>query len=124
MALSGVGAAEYLPHIFGYDSVARPKPAGDIVHAFAAAIGASPAEVVVVGDNLHDLDMARAAGAGAAIGVLTGNSGPEDLAPHADAVLASIRDLPDWLRGAGDQPASAAGQNPGSSTSLAEKGQR
>jgi phosphoglycolate phosphatase len=103
MALSGVGALAYLPHIFGYDSVARPKPAGDIVHAFAAAIGASPPEVAVVGDNLHDLDMARAAGAGAAIGVLTGNSSREDLAPHADAVLASIRDLPVWLNGDADQ---------------------
>jgi phosphoglycolate phosphatase len=100
MALAGVGATAYLPHIFGYDSVARPKPAGDIVHAFAAAIGASPAEVVVVGDNLHDLDMARAAGAGAAVGVLTGNSSAVDLAPRADTVLGSIRDLPSWLKGA------------------------
>lgn len=96
-ALAGVGAGKHLPHIFGYDSVPNPKPAGDIVHAFAAAIGATPAEVAVVGDNLHDLDMARAAGAGAAIGVLTGNSTAADLAPHADAVLASISDLPAWL---------------------------
>jgi phosphoglycolate phosphatase len=96
-AIRGVGAAQYLPHVFGYDSVVRPKPAADIVHAFAQAIGVAPAELVVVGDNLHDIDMARAAGAGAALGVLTGNSRREDLAPHADAVLLSIGDLPDWL---------------------------
>jgi phosphoglycolate phosphatase len=109
-ALGSVGADRYLPHVYGYDSVARPKPAPDIVQAFAAAIGATPAEVVVIGDNLHDIAMARAAGAGAALGVLTGNSSREHLAAHADAVLESIRDLPDWLVTAGAQPGSAAGQ--------------
>ena len=75
-----------------------PKPAPDIVYAFSKAIGARPSEIVVVGDNPHDIEMARNAGAGAAIGVLTGNSDREHLAPLADAVLESVRDLPDWLR--------------------------
>lgn len=109
-ALRGVSADRYLPHVFGYDSVARPKPAPDIVHAFAAAIAATPAEVVVIGDNLHDIAMGRAAGAGATLGVLTGNSSREHLAARADAVLASIRDLPGWLAAAGDQPGSASGR--------------
>ena len=109
-ALRGVGADRYLPHVYGYDSVARPKPAPDIVHGFAAAIGATPAEVVVIGDNLHDIAMARAAGAGAALGVLTGNSSREHLAGQADAVLVSIRDLPGWLVTAGGQAGSASGQ--------------
>ena len=65
----------------------------------------------MIGDNLHDIAMARAAGAGAALGVLTGNSSRGHLAPHADVVLASIRDLPSWLAGAGcDQPRSASGR--------------
>jgi len=102
-AIRGVGAAQYLPHVFGYDSVVRPKPAADIVHAFAATIGAEPSQVVVIGDNLHDIAMARAGGAGAALGVLTGNSSRDDLARHADAVLGSIHDLPQWLASAGDQ---------------------
>jgi phosphoglycolate phosphatase len=96
-ALRGIGADRFLPYVFGYDSVAQSKPAPDIVHAFAAAIAAEPNEIVVVGDNLHDLDMARAAGAGLAIGVLTGNSAAADLMPHADIVLPSIRELPAWL---------------------------
>jgi phosphoglycolate phosphatase len=98
-ALSALGLDRFLPHVFGYDSVPRPKPAPDTVHAFCAAIAASPREIVVIGDNPHDLEMARNAGAGAAIGVLTGNSGSQDLAPLADAVLDSVADLPDWLRG-------------------------
>ncbi len=96
-ALQALGVAAHLPHVFGYDSVARPKPAPDMVHAFAAATGLTPAEIVVVGDNNHDLAMARAAGAGAAVGVLTGNSSADDLARLADAVLDSIGDLPEWL---------------------------
>jgi phosphoglycolate phosphatase len=96
-ALAALGLAEYLPHVFGYDSVPRPKPAPDIVHAFSRAIGVPPGEIVVIGDNPHDIEMARSAGAGAAIGVLTGNSGRDDLAPLADAVLDSVCDLPAWL---------------------------
>jgi phosphoglycolate phosphatase-like HAD superfamily hydrolase len=80
-ALAMLGVSPYLPHVFGYDSVPRPKPAPDMVHAFAAATGLDPGEIAVVGDNVHDLHMARAAGAGAAIGVLTGNAQAEDLAP-------------------------------------------
>jgi phosphoglycolate phosphatase len=97
-ALAALGISHFLPHVYGYDSVPHPKPAPDIVFAFSKVIGARPSEVVVVGDNPHDLEMARSAGAGAAIGVLTGNSGREELAPLADAVLESVRDLPEWLR--------------------------
>jgi phosphoglycolate phosphatase len=42
--------------------------------------------------------MARSAGAGAALGVLTGNSSADELAPLADAVLVSVCALPEWLR--------------------------
>lgn len=86
-----------LEHRLGYDSVENPKPAPDMVHAFCDATGLAAAEVVVVGDNTHDLEMARAAGAGWAIGVLTGNGGRDDLAPLADTILDSVADLPDWL---------------------------
>lgn len=97
-ALAALGISHFLPHVFGYDSVQHPKPAPDIVYAFSRVIGARPSEIVVVGDNPHDIEMARSAGAGAAIGVLTGNSDREHLAPLADAVLESVRDLPAWLR--------------------------
>jgi phosphoglycolate phosphatase len=96
-AIAALGIEDFLPYVFGYDSVAHPKPAPDIVLAFAAATGVDPSDIAVVGDNLYDMEMARAAGAGAAVGVLTGNSGENDLAPHADVVLPSIRELPAWL---------------------------
>jgi phosphoglycolate phosphatase len=50
-------------------------------------------DVAVVGDNLHDLDMGRRAGAGLVVGVLTGNSERADLTAHADHVLESIVEL-------------------------------
>jgi phosphoglycolate phosphatase len=68
-----------------------------MVLAFAEDAGLDPAEVVVIGDNPHVLSMAREAGAGAAIGVTSGNSRADDLAPLADAVLPSVRELPAWL---------------------------
>jgi phosphoglycolate phosphatase len=96
-ALDALGVGDRLPYVFGYDSVPSPKPAPDIVHAFADVVGVRPVEVAVVGDNRHDLAMARSSGAGAAIGVLSGNSGSDDLAPLADVILPSIRELPEWL---------------------------
>lgn len=93
-----LGVADLLCAILGYDSVARPKPAADMVLAFCAEAGIEPGEVAVVGDNLHDLVMARAAGAALAIGVLTGNGTREDLGAYADHIIDSIEDLPRLLQ--------------------------
>jgi phosphoglycolate phosphatase len=92
------GVADLLSVILGYDAVVRPKPAADMVLAFCAQSAIAPGEVAVVGDNLHDLVMARAAGAALAVGVLTGNGTREDLAPFADHIIASIEDLPHLLQ--------------------------
>ncbi|MCB1425280.1 MAG: HAD family hydrolase [Zhengella sp.] len=83
--------------ILGYDSVPRAKPWPDMIHAFAGHAAVAPGAVAMVGDNLHDLEAARRAGAGLAIGVLSGTSGHGDLASLADVVLDSVADLPAWL---------------------------
>jgi phosphoglycolate phosphatase len=67
-----------------------------MVLSFCESTGLQPTQVLMVGDNAHDLHMARAAGA-VAVGVLSGNSLEPDLAPYADAVLGSIVDLEQWL---------------------------
>jgi phosphoglycolate phosphatase len=64
-----------------------------MVHGFCAATGLTAAEVAVVGDNLHDLEMGRSAGAGLVVGVLTGTGEHADLSAHADYVLRSIVEL-------------------------------
>ncbi|MCX8508341.1 MAG: HAD family hydrolase [Rhodobacteraceae bacterium] len=82
--------------VAGFDSGWGGKPAPGQMNAFLSATGLAPAEVAMVGDSLHDLEAGRAAGM-RTVAVLTGIAGAEDLAPHADVVLADISGLPDWI---------------------------
>ena len=68
------------------------KPAPDPVLAVCQAFATEPSRVAVVGDAAADLAMARAAGAGRVIGVLSGVGSATDLAT-ADVVLASVAEL-------------------------------
>ena len=96
--MRALNAADLFDIILGADSVARPKPSGDMIHAFADAVGIKANEVAMVGDNPHDMETAHDAGAGLAIGVLSGNSAHVHLAPLADHVIDSIAELPALLR--------------------------
>jgi phosphoglycolate phosphatase len=91
------GLAELVEFHCGYDSGHGTKPAPGMVHAFCDAVGLAPADVAVVGDNFHDLEMGLMAGAGLRIGVLTGTSARSDLEPHAHFVIESIAELPALL---------------------------
>lgn len=95
--LLALGIAQMFDAAFGYDAVANPKPAADPVVAFCDLTGLRAAEIAVVGDNRHDLEMARAAGAGMTIGVLSGTGTRESLAPLADTIIDSVAELPDLL---------------------------
>jgi phosphoglycolate phosphatase len=79
--------------IVGYDSGHGGKPEPGMVLAFAAHLGLDPAEVAMVGDSIHDLHAARAAGA-LAVAVLSGPATREELAPHADHIVDDIGALP------------------------------
>jgi phosphoglycolate phosphatase len=96
--MRALDAADLFDIILGADSVARPKPFGDMIHAFAGAVGIKASEVAMVGDNPHDMETAHDAGAGLAIGVLSGNAAEDHLAPLADHVIGSIAELPALLR--------------------------
>jgi phosphoglycolate phosphatase len=93
----GIGAM--FASLLGYDSVARAKPHPDMLHHFAATHDLELRQIAMVGDNRHDLEMARAGGAGLAIGVLSGTGTAQTLTPLADIVLASISDLPAYFAG-------------------------
>ena len=92
-----LGLARHVSFVAGYDSGHGPKPEPGMIHAYAAHLGLSAGEIAMVGDNRHDLAMARAAGAGAAIGVLSGTGTHQSLAEFADICIASVADLPDLL---------------------------
>ena len=87
-------------HLFsflaGYDSGHGSKPGPGMVQGFCQTMGLQPHQVMVVGDNTHDLHMGLSAGAGVVVGVLTGTSASTDL-HEADYVLDSIADLPELL---------------------------
>jgi len=69
------------------------KPAPDMVLTICERLKLDPKNVMVIGDTASDLKMARAAGAGLAVGVLSGVSSAKDLIPHADVLIKSIDEL-------------------------------
>ena len=81
------------------DDVPQGRPAPDLVLEAMKRTGTTSArDVVVVGDTAADLEAAANAGAGHAIGVLSGAHGREELVKHRhSAILDSIADLPAWL---------------------------
>jgi phosphoglycolate phosphatase len=94
--LAKAGVTHLFDFIAGFDSGYGGKPAPGQLLGFAAACRLDPADCAMVGDSLHDLTAARAAGM-VAIAVLTGIAGRMELEPMADVVLGSVADLPDWV---------------------------
>ncbi len=84
---------EYIFTMVCADDKIPTKPAPDMVHAICQRMNIEPSKVMVVGDTIADLKMARAAEAGLAVGVLSGVSNARDLAPFADVLLESVEEL-------------------------------
>lgn len=83
----------YLHYVAGYDSGYGVKPEPGMVLGFCAATGLDPRQVVVVGDNNHDMHMGRNAGVGMTVAVLTGTGSRQSLAAASDHCLADITEL-------------------------------
>jgi phosphoglycolate phosphatase len=88
---------EFIDFYAGYDSGHGPKPQPGMIHGFCATVGVDAAAVAMIGDNRHDMVMARAAGAGAAVSVLSGTGTRETLGDIADICIASVEHLPALL---------------------------
>ncbi len=84
---------EYLTTMVCADDGIPAKPAPDMVLTICERMKANPSKVMVVGDTTADLKMARAAGAGLVVGVLSGVSVSNDLIHYADILLESIDEL-------------------------------
>ena len=93
------GLGDHVDFLAGYDSGHGSKPSAGMLTAFCSTTGVAPLAAVVVGDNLHDIEMGRRGGAGLTVGVLTGTGTPESLGAAADVVLDSIEDLETLLFG-------------------------
>lgn len=96
MHLERVGVLDLVDRVIGCDSGFSPKPAPDMLLAYAETARIEPERIVFVGDSHHDMLAARAAGM-TAVGVLTGLATRGQLSGLAEAVLPSIAGLPRWL---------------------------
>lgn len=97
-----LGLTDLMCFMAGYDSGHGGKPLPGMVTAFADHCGVAPGRVAMVGDTMHDIHAAKAAGA-VAVGVLTGPAQHGELLQHADHVIEHVQDLPaliDRLRAA------------------------
>lgn len=84
---------EYISSMVCGDDGVAVKPAPDMVLEICKQIHVDPSKTMVIGDTIADLKMARSAGAGLVVGVLSGVSSAKDLAPFADVLIESVDEL-------------------------------
>jgi phosphoglycolate phosphatase len=94
--VEALGLTPYCRFIAGWDSGHGRKPGPGQIEAFLRLHGYKASDVAMVGDTLHDVEAARAAGV-FALGVTSGPTIPPHFAAHADHVLGSISDIESWL---------------------------
>jgi phosphoglycolate phosphatase len=87
---------EYISTMVCADDGIKAKPAPDMVLTICQRMGIEPSQVMVVGDTIADLKMARSAGAGLVVGVLSGVSSARDLVEYADVLIESVDELQNY----------------------------
>ena len=87
---------EFISTMVCADDGIPAKPAPDMVLTICERMKVDPSKVMVVGDTTADLKMARAAGAGLVVGVLSGVSNVHDLMPYADVIIDSVDELHEY----------------------------
>ena len=88
--LAALGLDDAFDALVCADDGVPVKPAPDMIDHLCAVLTIPQVRTAVVGDSPADLEMARAAGAGLVIGVLTGVGDRDHLAPLADIVIDSV----------------------------------
>lgn len=75
------------------DPYMPPKPAPDKIWAVCQAVGIPPHDAIMIGDTPADMQMGRNAGVMAQIGVTSGVSTAQELAPWASWVMPTVADV-------------------------------
>jgi len=96
-SLARVGLLDRFDVLLAADSGYGGKPGPGMATAFSELTTLDPSQLAVVGDAVHDLEMARRAGYGLKVAVLSGTGTREDLGRHADVTLQSLCDVPELL---------------------------
>jgi HAD superfamily hydrolase (TIGR01509 family) len=95
--LTSNGCARLFQSVLCGDDVSCAKPHPEIYQRTFAALNVAPEYAVVVEDAVAGIQAARAAGAGAVIGV-EGTCSPSELTQAgASGVIRGVRDLPEFL---------------------------
>jgi HAD superfamily hydrolase (TIGR01549 family) len=95
--LDAFDIGEYIETMVCSDDGIPAKPAPDMALTICKRLEVDPAQVMMIGDTVADLKMARAAGIGLVVGVLSGVSNARDLIPHADVLIESVEELLTYL---------------------------
>jgi HAD superfamily hydrolase (TIGR01549 family) len=90
---------EYITTMVCADDGIKAKPAPDMVLAICNRMNIDPSKTMVIGDTIADLKMARAAGAGLVVGVLSGVSSARDLVEYADVLIESVDEMHAYAQG-------------------------
>jgi phosphoglycolate phosphatase len=88
--LNALGLAGTVETLLCGDDDGPIKPSPEAFAAICERVGRPIGRCAMVGDTPSDLSMARQAGAGLVVAVLSGVGTATDLAPHADLVLESV----------------------------------
>lgn len=91
--LHALGVGDQLDALVSADDGLANKPAPDMLLRVCEELNVAPADSIMVGDSVADMEAARRAGVGLRVGVLSGVSMRELLEPHADVVVDSISAL-------------------------------
>ena len=91
--LKAFGVKDLVATIICADDGINAKPAPDMVTTICARLNVDPSKVIVIGDTAADLQMARSAGAGYVIGVLSGVGSLANLTPLADILIDTVDTL-------------------------------
>lgn len=88
-----LGLGKYFAAIACADQVTNAKPDPEMVNLLCEKTGLKPADFILMGDSLLDMQMGVKAGTKLNVGVLTGASNREELLEMADCVIESVSDF-------------------------------
>jgi len=97
--LERLGLRRHFQRVLGYDSVARPKPAPDVIDAFVEQTGISRDRLALVGDAPADLACAHRGGCRGVAALWGFTPAPRLLAEAPHFAAASPEELLTWLQG-------------------------
>jgi phosphoglycolate phosphatase len=91
--LEAFGVKQLVTTMVCADDGIKAKPAPDMTTTICQRLNIHPSDVIVIGDTIADLQMARSAAAGYVIGVLSGVGSVANLTPLADLLIDTIDTL-------------------------------